>query len=60
MGFRFFNLGTGKADSFLEVGKSVIIYHQKGNVLRIPFPDHLKGRYQIFTEADLTKALKNL
>jgi ADP-L-glycero-D-manno-heptose 6-epimerase len=55
-----FNLGTGKAESFLEVGKAVVKYHQeekqsKGEIQRIAFPDHLKGCYQSFTEADLTK-----
>jgi ADP-L-glycero-D-manno-heptose 6-epimerase len=49
-----YNLGTGQAESFLEVGKAVVAYHQKGKVERIPFPEHLKGRYQSFTEADLT------
>jgi ADP-L-glycero-D-manno-heptose 6-epimerase len=54
-----FNLGTGNAESFLEVGKAVIKYHneEKGanaDIQRISFPDHLKGRYQSFTEADLT------
>ncbi|MFT6347600.1 MAG: ADP-L-glycero-D-manno-heptose 6-epimerase [Psychromonas sp.] len=49
-----YNLGTGQAESFLEVGKAVVTYHQKGEVERIPFPEHLKGRYQSFTEADLS------
>ena len=49
-----FNLGTGSAESFLAVGDAVVDFHQKGKVERIPFPDHLKGRYQSFTEADLT------
>ncbi|MCG6202591.1 ADP-glyceromanno-heptose 6-epimerase [Psychromonas antarctica] len=50
-----FNVGTGKAESFLEVGEAVVAYHQKGEVQRIPFPEHLKGRYQSFTQADLTQ-----
>lgn len=49
-----FNLGTGSAESFLAVGDAVVDFHQKGKIERIPFPDHLKGRYQSFTEADLT------
>ena len=48
-----YNLGTGQAESFLEVGKAVVGYHQKGQIERIAFPEHLKGRYQSFTEADL-------
>ncbi|MGB8665371.1 MAG: ADP-glyceromanno-heptose 6-epimerase, partial [Serratia inhibens] len=30
-------------------------FHQKGAVENIPFPEKLKGRYQAFTQADLTK-----
>jgi ADP-L-glycero-D-manno-heptose 6-epimerase len=50
-----FNLGTGRAQSFLEVANAVIDYHQKGSVEFIPFPDELKGRYQSFTQADMTE-----
>lgn len=50
-----FNLGTGKAESFEEVAKAVIQHHGKGSVETIPFPEHLKGAYQEFTQADLTK-----
>ncbi|GHD48852.1 ADP-glyceromanno-heptose 6-epimerase precursor [Marinobacter persicus] len=49
-----FNLGTGRAQSFLEVAEAVIEYHQKGKVEFIPFPDELKGRYQSFTQADVS------
>ncbi|MGF1721726.1 ADP-glyceromanno-heptose 6-epimerase [Vibrio kyushuensis] len=50
-----FNLGTGNAESFEEVAKAVIEFHGKGEVETIPFPEHLKGAYQEFTQADLTK-----
>ena len=36
------------------MGNAVVDFHQKGKIERIPFPAHLKGRYQSFTEADLT------
>ena len=49
-----FNLGTGKAQPFNDVAKAVIKHHGKGKVEYIPFPDVLKGRYQSYTEADLT------
>jgi ADP-L-glycero-D-manno-heptose 6-epimerase len=49
-----FNLGTGRAQSFLDVAQAVIRYHGKGSVEFIPFPDELKGRYQSFTQADIT------
>ncbi|MCK6263263.1 ADP-glyceromanno-heptose 6-epimerase [Vibrio sp. ZSDE26] len=50
-----FNLGTGNAESFNEVANAVIKHHGKGRVETIPFPEHLKGAYQEFTQADLTK-----
>ncbi|EIZ1360361.1 ADP-glyceromanno-heptose 6-epimerase [Vibrio vulnificus] len=50
-----FNCGTGNAESFEEVAKAVIKHHDKGEIETIPFPEHLKGAYQEFTLADLTK-----
>lgn len=52
-----FNCGTGKADSFQAVADAVIAFHQEKNlsVEYIAFPDKLKGCYQAFTEADLSK-----
>ena len=50
-----FNCGTGRAEPFSAVADAVIEYHGKGQVEEIPFPEHLKGRYQAFTEANLTK-----
>jgi len=50
-----FNVGTGKAQSFNDVANSVIAHHGKGEIEYIPFPDHLKGCYQSFTEANITK-----
>ena len=50
-----FNLGTGNSESFDEVAQAVIKHHGKGVIETIPFPDHLKGAYQEFTQADLTK-----
>lgn len=50
-----FNCGTGHAESFNEVAKAVIKHHGKGQVETIPFPEHLKGAYQEYTQADLTK-----
>ena len=48
-----FNLGTGRSQSFNDVANAVISYHNKGRLEYIPFPDHLKGSYQSFTEADI-------
>ena len=49
-----YNLGTGKAESFKAVAEAVIKFHGKGEIETIPFPAHLKSRYQTFTQADLT------
>ena len=53
-----FNCGTGRAESFQSVADAVLYYHKKGEIDYIPFPEHLKGRYQSFTQADLTKFRK--
>jgi len=50
-----FNVGTGKAQSFNDVANAVIAHHGKGHIEYIPFPDHLKGCYQSFTEANISK-----
>jgi len=50
-----YNCGTGRAESFQAVADAVLAYHQTGEIDYTPFPDNLKGRYQAFTQADLTK-----
>ena len=50
-----FNVGTGRAQSFNDVANAVIKWHGKGKIRYVPFPDHLKGAYQSFTQADLTQ-----
>ncbi|HUS24009.1 MAG TPA: ADP-glyceromanno-heptose 6-epimerase [Candidatus Binatia bacterium] len=50
-----FNAGTGRAQPFNDVANAVIAWHGKGKLRYIPFPENLKGRYQSFTQADLTK-----
>lgn len=50
-----FNVGTGRAQTFNEVAQAVIQWHGKGEIEYIPFPDHLKGRYQSYTEADVSQ-----
>lgn len=53
-----FNVGTGRAQSFNDVAQAVIDWHQArgrtGKMEYIPFPDHLKGAYQSFTQADIS------
>ncbi len=50
-----FNVGTGRSQTFNEVADSTLGSLGFGNIEYIPFPDHLKGRYQSFTEADISK-----
>ncbi|BFM49351.1 ADP-glyceromanno-heptose 6-epimerase [Marinomonas sp. THO17] len=50
-----FNLGTGKAEPFRTIAETVIEHYGKGEIEYIPFPEHLKGAYQSFTQADITK-----
>lgn len=53
-----FNAGTGKAQSFNDVADAVIAWHGKGKKTYIPFPEHLVGAYQSYTEADLSNLRK--
>ncbi|GAA5161282.1 ADP-glyceromanno-heptose 6-epimerase [Viridibacterium curvum] len=65
-----FNLGTGRAQSFNDVAVGVVNacrrhagetelslteMVQQGLIEYVPFPDILKGKYQSFTQADITK-----
>ncbi len=50
-----YNAGTGRSQSFNDVANAVLKYHKKGKLEYIPFPEHLKGCYQSYTEANLEK-----
>lgn len=50
-----FNCGSGRAQPFLAVAQSMIGALGRGEVSFIDFPEHLVGRYQNFTQADLTR-----
>lgn len=50
-----FNVGTGRAQTFNELANAVIAAMHKGEIVYVPFPEHLKGHYQSFTQADLSK-----
>ena len=50
-----FNCGTGNCQSFNDVARAVIKYHNKGIIEYIPFPDSLKGAYQSYTQADISR-----
>ena len=54
-----FNLGTGRAQPFNDVAHAVVSSLQPGAVVQnaieyIPFPDALRGKYQSYTQADIT------
>jgi len=49
-----FNAGTGRSQTFNEVAQAVIDWHGRGRIRYIPFPDHLEGSYQSYTEADIS------
>ncbi|MGO9606214.1 MAG: ADP-glyceromanno-heptose 6-epimerase [Candidatus Binataceae bacterium] len=49
-----FNVGTGSGRTFNDVAKILIASLGKGEIDYIPFPDSLKGKYQSFTQADLS------
>jgi ADP-L-glycero-D-manno-heptose 6-epimerase len=64
-----FNLGTGRAQAFNDVASSMVNalraqqqqvalpleeLTQQGLIEYVPFPDALRGKYQCFTQADLT------
>ena len=48
------NAGTGVSRCFNDVARALMAVHGHAPVEYIPFPADLKGRYQHFTEADLT------
>lgn len=53
-----FNVGTGRSQSFNEVAEAVLNTCAQGSLQYVPFPEHLKGRYQSFTEADISRLRK--
>ena len=53
-----FNVGTGKSRSFNDVARTLIKLQGSGEIEYIPFPETLAGKYQSFTEADLTALRK--
>jgi ADP-L-glycero-D-manno-heptose 6-epimerase len=47
------NVGTGASRPFNDVAKAIVSWHGEGEVEYIEFPEHLKGSYQSYTEADI-------
>jgi ADP-L-glycero-D-manno-heptose 6-epimerase len=51
-----YNIGTGRARSFEDLGRSVFkAMNKKENIEYIEMPDELKEKYQYFTEAKMDK-----
>ena len=50
-----FNVGTGESQTFNDVAEAVIDWNKKGKIKYIDFPEKLKGAYQSYTQADITK-----
>jgi ADP-L-glycero-D-manno-heptose 6-epimerase len=50
-----FNAGTGQARSFEELATAVHSHYPQAKKTYIPFPAELSGKYQAYTQADLTK-----
>ena len=53
-----FNIGTGKSQTFNEVAHSVINWNKTGKINYVPFPEKLKGAYQSYTQANISKLRK--
>ena len=50
-----YNCGTGRAEPFRRVAETVTASLGKGEIEFVDFPDKLKGRYQSFTQADISR-----
>ncbi len=48
-----FNCGTGITESFHEIAIQLKKINRGGDIEFIPFPEHLVGKYQEFTQADI-------
>jgi ADP-L-glycero-D-manno-heptose 6-epimerase len=49
-----FNCGTGRAESFLALATNAAAHYEGCSVVTVPFPPELEGKYQAYTQADLT------
>jgi len=49
-----YNVGTGQARTFNDVAKIIIARLGSGAIEYVPFPSSLAGKYQSFTQAELS------
>ncbi len=52
--YGIFNVGTGASTTFKALAEAVVRWFGRGEISYIPFPEHLVGHYQSFTQADLS------
>lgn len=48
------NAGSGVSRTFNDIARALMAVHGEATIEYVPFPEDLEGRYQHFTEADLT------
>jgi len=49
-----YNCGTGKAESFTLIARTLTELMGQGKLKTVPFPEELRGKYQSFTQAETT------
>lgn len=50
-----YNCGTGEPRSFRDVATLLVSHYPGATIEEVPFPDHLRGKYQVYTCADLRR-----
>jgi ADP-L-glycero-D-manno-heptose 6-epimerase len=50
-----FNCGSGAAESFEKLARTTASHYAGAKIEYLPFPADLVGKYQAFTQADLTR-----
>lgn len=51
-----YNIGTGRAEAFLEIANAIIAEtHANATVRFVDMPEAIRDRYQYFTQADMSK-----
>jgi ADP-L-glycero-D-manno-heptose 6-epimerase len=50
-----FNCGTGTSRTFNDLAGEVVRFRGQGEIEYIPFPEALRGRYQSYTQADMSR-----
>ncbi|MBI9064142.1 MAG: ADP-glyceromanno-heptose 6-epimerase [Marinilabiliaceae bacterium] len=53
-----FNCGTGRERSFMDMANIFIQLHGDCRINTVAFPEHLKGKYQAYTKANISQLRK--